>query len=260
MPEPTFRGDPYRILGVERDASGEEIKRRWRELAREHHPDRAAGDVPEQERLTSRMARINAAYDVLRDPVRRARHDASPHARRAWEADRARPSGGPGPATPGRAGPPPPPPSRPVTARFDTSAAFRARNARTVPCSSPLRGQGPRGRITDQPNDLRASTPTGPVHRRRTSGHPPQPTLADARSTVLEFGRFHGWTLGEVAEREPTYIDWIAKTITRDRDLVVRARIVASDLDERGVTREVRPPRPGFGNPRETREAAEASA
>ena len=87
MPEPTFRGDPYRIIGVPRDASAEAIKRRWRELAREHHPDRAVGDVPEQERLTARMARINAAYDVLRDPVRRARHDASPQARRDADHD-----------------------------------------------------------------------------------------------------------------------------------------------------------------------------
>jgi hypothetical protein len=263
MPEPAFRGDPYRILGVERDATGEEIKRRWRDLAREHHPDRAAGDLPEQERLTTRMARINAAYDVLRDPVRRARHDASPHARRTWEAERdARPwTGAPSSRDAhGRAGPPPPPPTRPVTGRFDTSASFRARNATMGGGASPLRGQGPRGRITDQPNDLRASTPTGPVHRRRSAAQPRVPTLGEARATMLEFGRFHGWTLGDVADHEPTYIDWIARTITRDRDLVVRARIIAADLDERGVERQVRPARPGFGNPRGEREAAEASA
>src|SRR5690349_435385 len=117
MPEPTFRGDPYRILGVDPDAGADEIKRRWRELAREHHPDRAAGDVPEQERLTGRMARINAAYDVLRDPVRRARYDASPAARRAWEQDRAAGATGPAEGRPGGraghetpSGPPPPPP------------------------------------------------------------------------------------------------------------------------------------------------------
>ena len=34
MPEPTFRGDPYRVLAVARGASSEELKRRWRELAR----------------------------------------------------------------------------------------------------------------------------------------------------------------------------------------------------------------------------------
>ena len=268
MPEPTFRGDPYRTLGIPRDATPEELKRRWRELAREHHPDRAAGDLPEQERLTGRMARINAAYDVLRDPVRRARYDASPSARRAWEQDRAGGTHG----TPGRRaterpgherppGPPPPPPTRPVTGRFDTSAAYHARNATTGTGQAPLRGQGPLDRNSrPRDNDLRASTPTGPVRRRKAATAPPLPTLEESRATVLEFGRFHGWTLGDVAEREPTYIDWIAKTITRDRDLVVRARLIAADLDERGVERAARPPRPGFGNPREAREAAEASA
>jgi hypothetical protein len=43
-----------------------------------------------------------------------------------------------------------------------------------------------------------------------------------------------------VAEREPTYIDWIAATITRDRDLVARARVIASDLDAKGVERRPR--------------------
>lgn len=265
MPEPTFRGDPYRILGVDRDASGDAIKRRWRELAREHHPDRAAGDLPEQERLTARMARINAAYDVLRDPVRRARHDASPHARRAWDQDHAEGRTGrseaTGPDRPGPAGPPPPPPTRPVTGRFDTSAAFRARNATTGAPRAPLAGQGPLDRnALPRANDLRASTPTGPVRRRRSAAQPPLPSLEESRATVLEFGRFHGWTLGDVADREPTYIDWIARTITRDRDLVVRARLIAADLDEQGIERAVRPPRPGFGNPREERGAAEASA
>src|SRR3954451_9217194 len=84
MPEPTFRGDPYRVLDVRRGTSSDELKRRWRELAREHHPDRAVGDPQEQQRLTARMARINAAYDLLRDPVRRARYDASPSAQRTW--------------------------------------------------------------------------------------------------------------------------------------------------------------------------------
>jgi curved DNA-binding protein CbpA len=236
---PTFRGDPYRVLDVRHDASADEIKRRWRELAREHHPDRAGSDGQERERLTTRMARINAAYDVLSDPVRRARYDSTPHARRErWAEGRA----------PGddEAGPPPPPPTRPVTARFDTSASFRPRN-------SPLRPQ-PRSRrgttLAGQPPidwrefrdgpDLRASQPTGPAFRTVDPSRICVPSLEEARATVLGFGRFHGLTLGEVAEKEPTYIDWIASTITRDRDLVMRARVIAGDLDERGVERRQR--------------------
>ena len=230
---PTFRGDPYRVLDVRHDASVDEIKRRWRELAREHHPDRAGHDGDERERLTTRMARINAAYDVLRDPVRRASYDSTPHARRERYAE--------GRAPGETVGPPPPPPSRPVTARFDTSASFRERNSIVRRRAVPLRGHAPVDwREYRAGPDLRASQPTGPVHRTVDPAKVQLPSLEDARATVLGFGRFHGLTLGEVAEQEPTYIDWIASTITRDRDLVMRARVIASDLDARGVERHQR--------------------
>ncbi len=247
MPEPSFRGDPYEVLGVPGDVTDAQLKRRWRELARTHHPDNAAGDPAEQARLTARMARINAAYDVLRDPVRRARHDSSPHGARARQAaspaDDAAYGGHPVPD-----GPPPPPPTRPVTGRFDTSATWQPRDVRTVAGRSPLGGQGPRRRERAPGRDLRASTPTGPVRTRRTQPAPPLPTLEESEATVLEFGRFHGWTLGAIAAREPTYIDWIARTITRDRDLVVRARMIAAELDRRGVVRRARPTGPGPGD------------
>jgi curved DNA-binding protein CbpA len=268
MPLPTFRGDPYRVLEVDRDASTAVIKRRWRDLAREHHPDRAAGDAPETQRLTVRMARINAAYDLLRDPERKARYDASPQARRARETEATgsrRPAGASAGAADAGArgatnGPPPSPVTRPVTARFDTSAAYHRRNATTSRDRPSLRGQPPVGRRAraGDADELRASTPTGPVRRRSSGSRPSLPSLEESRQTPLEFGRFRGFTLGDVAELEPTYIDWIARTITRDRDLVMRARVIQGDMDERGVERRIRPPRPGFGNPRDetTSEAA----
>jgi curved DNA-binding protein CbpA len=252
MPESTFRGDPYHVLGVTHDASDAEIKRRWRALAREHHPDRAASESETAHRLTTRMARINAAYDMLRDPVRRARYDAMPQSRRAARAEAWDDAAASAPANGrrGPVGPPPPPPTRPVTARFDTTATFQPRNATTSRGGSPLRGHPPLPRDRFAQNDLRASTPTGPVERRATGRVPSGPSLDEARETVLEFGRFHGYTLGEVADLEPTYIDWIAHTITRDRDLVRGARVIQADLDERGVSRDMRPQRPG-ATPRE---------
>ena len=54
---------------------------------------------------------------------------------------------------------------------------------------------------------------------------------------VLDFGRFRGHTLGQVEVFEPTYIDWLARTITRDRDLVMAARVIQADMDGRGVER-----------------------
>jgi len=84
----------------------------------------------------------------------------------------------------------------------------------------------------DSENDLRASTPTGPVHTRQGARARPLPSLREARETTLEFGRYHGYTLGEVEMLEPAYLDWVARTITRDRDLVVKARVIQADRNE----------------------------
>jgi DnaJ like chaperone protein len=60
--------DPYLILGVSRDADSDAIKRRYRELVREYHPDRhIAAGVPEEmiEIATSRLQKVNEAYDQI---------------------------------------------------------------------------------------------------------------------------------------------------------------------------------------------------
>ena len=60
--------DPYDVLGVAHEAPFADIKKRYRELARENHPDRhvAAGVPPEMlEIVTQRLARINAAFDRI---------------------------------------------------------------------------------------------------------------------------------------------------------------------------------------------------
>ena len=61
--------DPYDVLGVARDASAEEIKKAYRRLAREHHPD--VNPDAEHERFKE----ISAAYDILSDPEKRERYD-----------------------------------------------------------------------------------------------------------------------------------------------------------------------------------------
>ena len=82
----------------------------------------------------------------------------------------------------------------------------------------PLRGE----RVHGEPP--RASTPTGPLERDRLRDfrRPKPPTLDVARGHVIEFGKFHGHTLGQIAAFEPSYIDWVAGTVTRDPDLVGR--------------------------------------
>lgn len=62
--------DYYKVLGVERGASDDEIKKAFRKLARKHHPD-----VSKASDAAARMQEINEAYDVLRDAEKRAAYD-----------------------------------------------------------------------------------------------------------------------------------------------------------------------------------------
>jgi hypothetical protein len=206
------------VLGVPRDAAQSTIKAAWRRLAREHHPDLTPDDPAATERATRRMAEINRAYAELRDAL-------------------------PGPASPEGGGngggtwPPKPRPTRPVTGRVDTTATFRSRNTTT----GPVRHEQPLPQTAW--HEPRASQPTGPMDRRRQRNfRPPEPpSLEAARAWPIEFGKFHGHTLGQVADFEPTYIDWLARTISRDPDLVAAARVLQDDLDVRGILRS--PPR-----------------
>jgi len=57
--------DPYSILGVGKDATDEEIKAAYRELARKYHPDNYPDDNPLKELAEEKMQEINAAYDKI---------------------------------------------------------------------------------------------------------------------------------------------------------------------------------------------------
>ena len=67
--------DYYEVLGVARDATGSEIKRAFRSLARQHHPDKNPED-PESER---RFKEVQEAYAVLSDPDERRKYDTFGH-------------------------------------------------------------------------------------------------------------------------------------------------------------------------------------
>src|SRR5262245_2070775 len=76
--------DYYDILGVSRDADDKELKNAFRKLAKQHHPDARPGDKTAEHKFKE----INEAYDILKDPQKRAAYDRFGHA--AFEA------GGPG--------------------------------------------------------------------------------------------------------------------------------------------------------------------
>lgn len=68
--------DYYDILGVNRNASDEEIKKAWKTLAMRYHPDRQAGKSPaEKADAEKHMKEINEAYSVLSDPDKRRQYD-----------------------------------------------------------------------------------------------------------------------------------------------------------------------------------------
>ncbi|MCB1839001.1 MAG: DnaJ domain-containing protein, partial [Alphaproteobacteria bacterium] len=63
--------DFYKILGVEKDASSEDIKKAYRKLAMQHHPDRNKDNPKAEEKFKE----VNQAYDVLKDEQKRAAYD-----------------------------------------------------------------------------------------------------------------------------------------------------------------------------------------
>jgi molecular chaperone DnaJ len=63
--------DPYSVLGVDRKASADEIKKAYRKLARQYHPDRNPDDAKAEERFKE----IQSAYDILGDPDKRKQYD-----------------------------------------------------------------------------------------------------------------------------------------------------------------------------------------
>ncbi len=207
MPEerwPVRSEDAYAILGVSPDSDDEAIAAAYRSLARRHHPDIAG------EEATRRMSRINAAWDLLRDPAKREAYDReldaadvaagrpatrvtrqrARHARQAAARDAAGRPGGDAGA--GRAG---------GTARRPASGT-----GTTEPTGSPY------GRIPERDGTAGAGPPPG-----RPSG------------SVLGFGRHLGWSLGEIARVDPGYLEWLegrregAPYLDEIDDLLVRA-------------------------------------
>jgi curved DNA-binding protein len=73
--------DYYKILGVERSASADDVRKAYRKLAMQYHPDRNPGDKQAEEKFKE----INEAYQVLSDPQKRARFDQLGSAYSNWQ-------------------------------------------------------------------------------------------------------------------------------------------------------------------------------
>ena len=73
--------DYYKILGVDRNAQEKEIKKAYRKLARQHHPDVNPGDKAAEERFKD----INEAHEVLSDPEKRSKYDQLGSSWQQWQ-------------------------------------------------------------------------------------------------------------------------------------------------------------------------------
>jgi len=205
--------DPYKVLQVDSEAEDEVIQAAYRRLARKYHPDLMPG--PEAE---ARMAAINAAWARLGDPLQRAIVDRERAARASGGGPSAAPSSAGGTSAPGTSRTPgaaPPPPDE--VSRDWTS------------------GRSNQGGGYDE--SMRSAEGLG------AAGPPP----GNPAGSVLNFGRYAGWSLGEIARRDIEYIEWldripIGRPYRDEVDVILRRvgrrkSVQAEAADRRGLFR-----------------------
>lgn len=217
--------DAYKVLQVDHEAEDEVIVAAYRRLARKYHPDVASS--PE---AAAKMAAINAAWELIGDPAKRAVYDRERAARTAFAtgagSGSARPPGGPssspprpGPASASAAGHRAPG-TGPTSSTSRPSPAGDATGAAGGPSGSTAGGSSSAG-------SGGASRPPESVSRDWTSGrssagggYDPSMRTADgtgaagpppghASGSVLTFGRYAGWSLGEIARTDLEYLEWL---------------------------------------------------
>jgi curved DNA-binding protein CbpA len=210
--------DPYKVLQVDSEAEDEVIQAAYRRLAQKYHPDVASG--PE---AAARMAAINVAWEVLRDPGRRAAFDL---ARRleARTAERRADGGAP---------PSPAPPAPAAAASPSRPSGTRPAEAVSSDWSS---GRSSQGSGYD-PSQMRTADALG------AAGPPP----GEPSGAVLTFGRYAGWSLGEIARRDLEYVEWldrmpIGRPYRDEIDAILRRTgrrrsAAASEPERRGLFR-----------------------
>jgi curved DNA-binding protein CbpA len=191
--------DPYEVLQVRTDAGEDVIRAAYRALARRHHPDTSvdAASVPQ-------MVLVNWAWEILSNPERRSRYDrehgvvARPttpapaaHPPASWSA----PSGaGPAGSAPSGAG---------GAGGAGTAAGTSGTASGTGPSRRgfgggrpPIQRRGADGQVIEW-----RSAPDGTGGAGEPPGRP--------SGTVLPFGRFIAWSIGEIARYDPGYLEWL---------------------------------------------------
>lgn len=227
--------NPYKVLQVDPEAEDEVIEAAYKRLARKYHPDVAQGPDADQ-----RMVRINQAWEMLCDPSRRAAVDrarlraattaarvaaADAHAYARPAPERSQSEGSPADGRVGGHGRGP---------RHDAGAA----NSPAAERSWPLPGMQSTGGSFGDPVDEQGSnwssgrssvgggfdpSTMGVSQGDGSAGPPP----GNPAGTVLGFGRYAGWSLGEIARMDGEYLEWldrmpIGRTYQQEIDMLLR--------------------------------------
>jgi curved DNA-binding protein CbpA len=222
--------DPYKVLQVDPEAEDEVIQAAYRRLARKYHPDLA--ETPE---AAARMSRINAAWELIGDPAARQTFDRQ----RATETATAGSAGETGHRTSATGSTAP---DRPAPVAHPSDAK---------PASSPEAppAAGPPETVSRDWTSGRSTQGSGYHESMRTAqgfgaaGPPP----GRPSGTVLNFGRYAGWSLGEVARHDLEYIEWldrapIGRNYRQEVDAILRSSgrrrsVEAEGADRRGLYR-----------------------
>ena len=194
MPDPP---DAYKVLQVDSEAEDEVIQAAYRRLARKYHPDLASGAE-----AAARMAAINAAWELIGEPAARAAYERA----RATQDDPSRRQGSWSPDV----GP----------TQRSAAPAPGARSSAVPPPPETVSRDWTSGRSTQGGGfdaTMRAADGLG------AAGPPP----GRPSGSVLNFGRYSAWSLGEIARRDLEYIEWldrvpIGRTYREEIDAILR--------------------------------------
>jgi curved DNA-binding protein CbpA len=187
--------DAYKTLQVDHEAEDEVIVAAYRRLARKYHPDVATGAD-----AAARMAAINAAFALIGTPSKRSAYDLE-------RAIRARAPGTGSPA------------SRPASAERTAAAPTSDRPSTPPPAGTGARPAAPPPspkprepeHVSRDWTSGRSSVGGGYEPSMRTSdgtgaaGPPP----GHPSGSVLTFGRYAGWSLGEIARADLEFVEWL---------------------------------------------------
>jgi curved DNA-binding protein CbpA len=227
--------DPYKILQVDSEAEDEVIQAAYRRLARKYHPDLAAS--PD---AANRMAAINAAWELIGEPEKRKAYDRqrAPLAPRPVQPAGGTDAGQPGTGSPGGSGASGS--GAPTATRPGSSSNGGGTSSTSAPPPETVSRDWTSGRST-QGSGYQESMHSADGFG--AAGPPP----GRPSGTVLNFGRYAGWSLGEVARTDMEYVEWldrapIGRNYRQEIDELLRTSgrrksADAGETDRRGLFR-----------------------